>query len=623
MAQCACQHQCLQVKSFLVWLVQICRPAGGPVKPQLLSGTNRLPVGRAGVLIGRRLIGIGRQLQAAAARPVIGQGSCRLSFYPVGFFFQLVGTVGGRPIIFIVIQFIVFPTLQALTMMRYRYFIIMTWLLLAPALYGRAGDTLLIVDRLAVWLPGVQAAQVLQPERRLRLYQPRWQLGLAAPGMVLRGTALLWHRQAWGGLPPAAELGLSGAADVPRRWRKAVPGTLLIDTLLPIGEQLQCWLRVPGGPAWRLLTVERPALRPRWAGYLLKAATDTAELRARQQQVAMQLPAHLPWRPPGSGLPVLAPGYTAELLLQPRPGLPDSSLEYRLLPTEGPWSAPAWQPTGHLLRLPALPAGRTYQLELRYRGYTDVLAMPVVLAPRWYQRPWRLAALLLALAAIAVLYQYLRYRRRLQRSQQNHDALQDQLRRLEAQLNPHFVYNSLSSIGGLMAQQKYQEAHTYLSEFGRLLRETISYSKMDQLYTLEAELNMLQHYCRLEQLRFGFTYELTVDPQLDPTGVQLPPMLTQPLVENAIRHGVQRLASGGHIGISYSRHGADFEVRVTDNGPGLHNGTTHNGTGTGLQVTRQRIAYLNALYGRGGIHFGLAREQHETVASIRFVQWLE
>jgi sensor histidine kinase YesM len=201
--------------------------------------------------------------------------------------------------------------------------------------------------------------------------------------------------------------------------------------------------------------------------------------------------------------------------------------------------------------------------------------------------------------------------------------LQDKLRRLQAQLNPHFVYNAISSIAGIMSRREYDKAAAYLADFGKLLRETMNYSQTERHYTLAAELTMLQHYCRLEQMRFGFALQVEVDPTLYPEEVLLPPMLTHPLVENAIHHGVQGLPEGGEVTIRYQRQHNDLLIRVTDNGPGLKESSYHDGSGTGLYVTRERIKYLSQLYNNTIIEFELYRKDNLTVASLCFRDWME
>jgi sensor histidine kinase YesM len=255
-------------------------------------------------------------------------------------------------------------------------------------------------------------------------------------------------------------------------------------------------------------------------------------------------------------------------------------------------------------------------------GMKEFWSMQLMATRPWYLEPLWVGLQVLLFCLLAGMLFYRRYRFRLRRSEMHNEALQDQLRRLQLQLNPHFLYNALSSIAGLVVNRQYEEANVYLSEFGRLLREAIECSKPGRPFSLKEELIMLERYCRLEQLRFGFRYTIESDPALQPAEVQLPAMLVQPLVENAILHGVHGLKEAGHISISYQREGRHFVIRVTDNGPGFKKDNSHQGTGIGLALTRQRIKYMSDLSG-ADIRFSLVREANHTVASIRFSEWFE
>ncbi|HSC54082.1 MAG TPA: histidine kinase [Phnomibacter sp.] len=493
-------------------------------------------------------------------------------------------------------------------------------------LMAHATDTLMILDKVPVWVTGAGASQAEYRSRMLTLYHNSCQLGLAGgPGYSTNGTALIWNRETLKYWQQRLEFGVAAATDTPKVWHAIQPGALVIDTLLQPGASFSFWLRLPAQQLyWRMLTAWRPLLVPRWGGYSTRLVADTAELGLRLQNVARYQGAQIAWKAVSGNLPDIRPGHTLELYFERQQGIADSSLEYRLLSNDEPYLTESWQPTGHLLRLPSLAPGHSYRLEIRYQHMPEMVSQRIITMPSWYQQPLWVGVLVLCTCLLVGILLYLRYRRRLSASRKDHAALQDQLRRLEAQLNPHFVYNALGSIGGLMSQSKYAEADLYLGEFGKLLRATMNYSRLDRSYSLAAEISMLENYCRLEQLRFGFTYHIAVDSKLVPDEVLLPPMLVQPLVENAIRHGVQRVSKGGEISIQYKRLTEEdgFQVLVTDNGPDWHQPSKHEGTGTGLLVTKQRIQYLNALYSHAEIRFELNRAGQQTVATLSLLHWL-
>src|SRR5262249_19109527 len=126
------------------------------------------------------------------------------------------------------------------------------------------------------------------------------------------------------------------------------------------------------------------------------------------------------------------------------------------------------------------------------------------------------------------------------------------LQALSAQMNPHFVFNSLNSIDTFIIMQRSEEASRYLNRFAKLIRLILH--QADQLTVpLKKETEMLGYYMELEALRFStpFTFELKTDPRLLDRDVRLPPMLVQPIVENAIWHGLQHKQGQGHLLVDF------------------------------------------------------------------------
>jgi len=489
-----------------------------------------------------------------------------------------------------------------------------------------SADTTVLVDRVMLVMPGIREAQLVPQERRLQLYEGLLQVLVSGSPLQVFGSVQLWGDVRKGYWLRPVELGIGDSLQAPQQWRRVPVGQLALDTLLPLGASLSIWIRLPAdGRAWPLLRVMRPDIAPRVGGYQVKLEADTLGLAMRAMQVMQGNGHRLAWR---EGKPMLMDGQVAELYVLPAKGIEDSSLVYRLLDNTDDIGTSGhivqdWQATGHLLRLPALPAGKEYVLQVRYKSMQAMSSLQITVSRYWYQQPLWVGMVVLVLCALVVYGMNVRYRKRLRQVEEHKAAMQEQLRRLQLQLNPHFLYNALSSIAGLVGSQQYSAANTYLSQFGELLRQTIESSKGDRPFTLAQELGMMEKYCRLEQLRFGFRYSIEVDDCLDSESLQLPAMLIQPLVENAIRHGVQGLREAGFIRIVYAREGQDLVLSVSDNGPGLAYKATEGGTGTGLALTRLRIQYLQDLTGGPPIVFTLERLGSETVAKIRFTDWIE
>jgi two-component system LytT family sensor kinase len=182
-------------------------------------------------------------------------------------------------------------------------------------------------------------------------------------------------------------------------------------------------------------------------------------------------------------------------------------------------------------------------------------------------------------------------RSELRASQLETQIAQAQLGALKAQLQPHFLFNTLNAIVVLVRQQKGQQAEETLARFSDLLRAVLA--DMDaQEVTLARELEYLRLYLSIEQLRFSdrLRVDIDVDPELLDAAV--PHMALQPIVENSIRHGVGQRATPGVIEIRAARIDDALHVIVRDDGPGFA-ASGAGGTGIGLANTRARLKQLH------------------------------
>ncbi len=165
------------------------------------------------------------------------------------------------------------------------------------------------------------------------------------------------------------------------------------------------------------------------------------------------------------------------------------------------------------------------------------------------------------------------------------------LQTLQTQLQPHFLFNTLNAIASLVRSDPGQ-AERMISRLGDLLRATLTRSDRLEV-TLAEEWEFTRRYLEIEQVRFSD--RLTVRVEIDPAvlDAQVPALLLQPLVENAIRHGIARRAEPGEIVIAGRavQNGEALEISVSDNGAGLDSGSPA-GSGVGLENTRKRLAQL-------------------------------
>ncbi len=175
---------------------------------------------------------------------------------------------------------------------------------------------------------------------------------------------------------------------------------------------------------------------------------------------------------------------------------------------------------------------------------------------------------------------------------------------LRAQMNPHFIFNCLNSIQYFTAQNDAARASEYLTKFSRLIRLVLENSQSERV-TLANELDTLRLYMEMEAMRFQdkVSYCIEVEPGLSAETIQLPPLLIQPYVENAIWHGLMHREAGGQVRIGVSQPGAGLlRVVISDDGVGRAKAGEYKSKSAtksksfGLKLTAERIELINQLY---------------------------
>ncbi len=163
------------------------------------------------------------------------------------------------------------------------------------------------------------------------------------------------------------------------------------------------------------------------------------------------------------------------------------------------------------------------------------------------------------------------------------------LKALEMQLNPHFLFNALNSIASLVQQKKTDPAYEAIAILGELLRETIHAGDRHSI-PLGREIRQLGKYLDLERMRFSDRMRASIDVAPDCHEAIVPAMILQPLVENAIRHGISKRPESGLLEIAVRRQQSRLVIVVRDDGPGLPDRwTLDNGAGVGLKNLRDRL----------------------------------
>lgn len=164
-----------------------------------------------------------------------------------------------------------------------------------------------------------------------------------------------------------------------------------------------------------------------------------------------------------------------------------------------------------------------------------------------------------------------------------------ELKAIRAQINPHFTFNALSSIQNLIAQKKDKIANEYLIKFAKLLRMILATSEK-KLIPLSDEIELLKLYLELEQLRTPFTYHITIDKSINLENEEIPGMLIQPIIENAVKHGIAS-KKNGIINLEFHKKNNILKVTITDNGSGFSALTNHEGFG--IQSVKERLNLID------------------------------
>jgi ligand-binding sensor domain-containing protein len=255
----------------------------------------------------------------------------------------------------------------------------------------------------------------------------------------------------------------------------------------------------------------------------------------------------------------------------------------------------------------------THSLMFRAKKYNSNWSSPVFLDimvnPAWYQSVWfRIAVgLLLVLAIYYTIHVRLKAIKRKANEAYEHNR---KIRELESkalisQMNPHFIFNSLNTVQQLILVKEEEQSLNFLSDFSMLMRQMLENSRK-QLISLAEEFDFLDRYLQLEAIRFNnrFHYSISVEGQLVPDEIKIPPVLLQPLLENAIKHGISSVKTHGSIKLSVRKENDFLLISVEDNGIGIdtHKKTViphHKKESKALIVLEERLKLIKNNKGQG------------------------
>ncbi|MFN0037107.1 MAG: histidine kinase [Saprospiraceae bacterium] len=262
---------------------------------------------------------------------------------------------------------------------------------------------------------------------------------------------------------------------------------------------------------------------------------------------------------------------------------------YRLLTSkkEAPWTLTR----DRRLNFSNLASGK-YQLEVAaqntQRQWSETARLSFHIRPPWWLSGW---FLLLAWAiGTGSLYALYRYRvRQLMREKRLYHM---ERKHLQARMHPHFVSNCLNSIQMLISEGKNSRAMKYLARFAKLSRSILDFSEKEVI-SLEEETESLKRYLSLEALRWDgqMQWDVEMPPEINPRDIHLPPMLVQPLVENAFKHGMAG-KENGMVRVRFRTERDYLVVQVEDNGPGFRDKEKGH-LSHGFKITRRRLELWN------------------------------
>ncbi|SMC97867.1 sensor histidine kinase [Pedobacter nyackensis] len=246
------------------------------------------------------------------------------------------------------------------------------------------------------------------------------------------------------------------------------------------------------------------------------------------------------------------------------------------------------------------------------------ISFTVLPPPRTYSLQEMITGLfgLILIAAITICLIRENNSKKLSLAKNQAETANTELLNVRSRLNPHFVFNALGGIQNLINKNEIEPANEYLSKFARLTRHILN---DETKISIKDEIDLLEDYLSMEQLRFPFKYEIHSDPELN-SYTEIPSMLIQPFVENAVKHAIPLLKEKGKITINFNKEGQNLIITIADNGSGFN--TIEEYAGLGLKLSKKRISLLNDIYKECPISLDIDSGRSGTNIKITLSQWL-
>lgn len=277
----------------------------------------------------------------------------------------------------------------------------------------------------------------------------------------------------------------------------------------------------------------------------------------------------------------------------------------------------------NVIEIKDLPIG-TYLLYIRDSiSGKESQGYKITVLPRWYQTAlFKILVGLLSLLCLLFLLFKIYHRKqknKLLKVEEYKKTLDINLKSIRSQLNPHFIFNALNSIQSLITTTQYEKANEYLIEFSNLLRKPLNNEELKH-WTLRDEIELLNSYIKIEQLRSPFKLDFSLDDRMNTEAINFPTLLIQPMVENAIKHALSQVEMP-ILRIKIVQEINNIVVLIQDNGKGFDSEKSNQGNG--LKLTKEYINLINQKYKHSNVSLKLVSNEGGTTVYLKLENWID